>query len=90
MLNHIWNMCSQAGSLWVAWVKPKACSWSWKRILKLRDVAKEFLSFKVGKGHDISLWFDAWHPAGRLVDTYGFRIVYDSSIGIDAKLSAVL
>jgi hypothetical protein len=97
-------MCSQAGSLWVAWVKqnwlkrrsswhiplPKACSWSWKRILKLRDVAKEFLSFKVGKGHDISLWFDAWHPAGRLVDTYGFWIVYDSGISIDAKLADVL
>jgi len=104
MLKHIWNLFSQAGSLWVAWVRqnwlkgrsfwhiplPKACSWSWKRILKLRDVAKEFLSFKVGKCHDISLWFDAWHPAGRLVDTYGFRIVYDSGIGIDAKLSAVL
>jgi hypothetical protein len=69
---------------------PKVCSWSWKKILKLRDVAKDFLSFKVGKGHDISLWFDAWHPAGRLVDIYGFRIVYDFGIGIDAKLSTVL
>jgi hypothetical protein len=53
-------------------------------------VAKEFLSFKVGKGHNISLWFDAWHPAGRLLDTYGFQIVYDFGIGIDAKLSAIL
>ncbi|XP_062143952.1 uncharacterized protein LOC133851525 [Alnus glutinosa] len=59
-------------------------------ILKFRDVAKEFLSFKVGKGHDISLWFDAWHPASRLVDNYGFRIVYDFGIGIDAKLAVVL
>jgi hypothetical protein len=53
-------------------------------------VAKEFLSFRVGKCHDISLWFDAWHQAGKLLDTYGFWIVYDSGIGIDAKLSAVL
>jgi hypothetical protein len=49
MLNHIWNLFSKAGSLWVAWVEanwlkgrslwqisiPQACSWSWKKILKL-------------------------------------------------------
>jgi len=49
MLNHIWNLFTKAGSLWVAWIEsnslkgrsllqvsiPVSCSWSWKKILKL-------------------------------------------------------
>jgi hypothetical protein len=63
MLNHIWTLFTKAGSLSVAWIEvnwlkgkslwqvfiPKDCSWSWKK-LKLRDVAKKFLSYKVGDG----------------------------------------
>jgi hypothetical protein len=104
MLSHIWSIFAQSGSLWVAWIEtnwlkgrslwhipiPKSCSWSWKKLLKLRDVAKNFLSFKVGNGQDISLWFGDWHPVGRLIDSYGFRMVYDSGIGLDARVSSVL
>jgi hypothetical protein len=69
MLSHIWSRFAQSGSLWVAWLEtnwlkrkslwhiptPKSCSWSWKKLLKLRDVNRNFLSFKVGNGQDISL-----------------------------------
>jgi hypothetical protein len=69
ILNHIWNLFAKAGSLWVAWVNinwlkgrsvwqipiPKACSWSLKKILKLRDIAKKFIWFKVGNGSKIFL-----------------------------------
>jgi hypothetical protein len=48
------------------------------------------LSFKVGTGHNISLWFDAWHPDGRLIDTYGFWAVYDSGLSLNACVSTVL
>jgi hypothetical protein len=68
----------------------ECCSWSWKKLLKLRDEAKNLLSFKVRNGQDISLWFDDWHPAGRLIDAYGLQIVFDSDIGIDARFSYVL
>lgn len=92
MLKHIWSLFTQAGSLWVAWMEknwlkgksfwnvsiPTSCSWSWKKILNLRDVAKQFLRFKVGDGSKIFLWLDSWHPNGRLLDTYGFRPVYDA------------
>jgi hypothetical protein len=89
LFHYLWSDQLKGRSLWHIPLS-KACSWSWKKLLKLRDVAKEFLSFKVGKCHDISLWIYAWHPAGRLLDTYEFQIVYDFGIGIDAKLSAVL
>jgi hypothetical protein len=57
MLNHIWNMFTKAGSLWVAWTEANwlkgrslwqvsvlvSCSWSWKKRLKLLDLAKSFI-----------------------------------------------
>jgi hypothetical protein len=92
MLNHIWNLFSKAGSLWVAWTEanwlngrnfwtvpiPASCSWSWKKILKLRDIAKSFIRFKVGNGSKVFLWQDHWLPAGYLLDNFGYRIVHDS------------
>jgi hypothetical protein len=61
----------RSGSLWVAWVKeillkgrsfwqvslPQICSWSWRKLLKLRE-------------EHIHLWFDAWHPDGVLYEKY--------------------
>jgi hypothetical protein len=76
-------------SLWHISI-PKNCSWSWKKLLKLREVAKEFLRFKIREGRSISLSFDNWHPASRLLDTYGYQVVYDSGICLDAKVSVVI
>lgn len=39
---------------------PPDCSWIWKKVLKLRDIAKQHISYSVGNGADISLWFDLW------------------------------
>jgi hypothetical protein len=104
MLNHIWNLFEQAGSLWVAWVEdnwlkgksflqvsiPQYCSWSWKKTLKLREVAKSFIRFKVGDGSRIFLWYDNWHPAGCLLDKHGFWTIYDAGSSAGAKLSSII
>jgi len=104
MLNHIWSLFAKAGSLWVAWVEstwlkgrsfwqipiPQACSWSWKRLLKLCDIAKLFIRFKVGNGSRIFLWFDQWHPFGYLLDNLGHRVVYDAGFPVGSKLSAII
>jgi len=104
MLNHVWNLFSKAGSLWVAWTEanwlkgrsfwtvpiPTSCSWSWKKILKLRDIAKSFIRFKVGRGNKVFLWLDNWHPAGCLLDKYGYRIVHDSGFPLHAKLDVIM
>jgi hypothetical protein len=34
---------------------PQSYSWSWRKILKLRDVAKRFLKFEVGNGENIHM-----------------------------------
>jgi len=104
MLRHIWNLFSRTGSLWVAWVKEiwlrgrsfwqipisQSCSWSWKQLLKLRNLAKRFLSFKVGDGRQIFLWLDVWHPDGCLLDRYGPRVIYDAGSSVNAKLSTII
>jgi hypothetical protein len=60
---------AQAGSIWVAWINdnwlrgrsfwqipiPQSCSRSWNQILKLRELAKRMLRFKVGDGNKIFL-----------------------------------
>jgi hypothetical protein len=58
--------------------------------LKLRDSAKRFLKFEVGNGDNIHMWLDLWHPAGVLIEQYGFRVVYDAQSNIEAKLSSVI
>jgi hypothetical protein len=67
MLRHIWSIFARSDSIWAAWVTenflerksfssegiPQNCSWSWRKILKLRDTAKRFLKFEVGSGDNI-------------------------------------
>jgi hypothetical protein len=104
MLNHVWNLFSRPGSLWVAWIQhnrlkgqsfwevpiPQHCPWSWRKILNLRSLAKQFLKFKIGDGSSIFLWYDYWHPSGRLIDTFGYRIVYDAGPSIGPMLSSII
>jgi hypothetical protein len=56
MLRHVWGIFTRSSSIWVAWVRenlskrksfwsigiPQSCFLSWRKILKLRDVAKRF------------------------------------------------
>jgi hypothetical protein len=61
-----------------------------KKILKLRDIAKRYISFKVGNGIRVFLWFDHWHPAGYLLKKFGHRIVHDSSFHLRSKLEVAI
>jgi len=58
--------------------------------LQLRSFARPFLSFKVGKGNKISIWYDAWHPAGCLIEKYGYRTAYDAGHNIGPTLASII
>ena len=104
MLRHIWSIFARSSSLWVAWIKnnflrqksfwstgiPKNCSWCWRKLLNIRDIAKQLLRFEVGNGENIHLWLDLWHPNGILIDKYGYRAIYDANSRVEAKLSSVI
>jgi len=69
IMRHTWNLFVKSGSLWVAWIKmyllrgksfwqvkmPSACSWSWRKILKIREEARDFIHYKVGIGKHINV-----------------------------------
>jgi hypothetical protein len=69
---------------------PQNASWSWKKLLKLRSIAKPFIKHLVGDGSSIFLWFDNWHPVGCLFYVYGFRVMYDAGHSIGPMLSSIV
>lgn len=74
LLNHVCRIISKSKSLWPQWVhscllkkddfwvmkEPTDCSWLWRRLLRLRPLARSFISFKIGNGRNTSVWFDPW------------------------------
>jgi hypothetical protein len=58
--------------------------------LKIRELARSLIRFKVGDGIKIFLWLDNWHPASCMLDRFGYRAIYDSGFSIDAKLSNII
>ena len=76
-------------SFWV--VKPPSqCSWYWRKLLKLRDTVKPLLKHNIGNGCGTFLWYDNWHPLGPLIGTLGHRVVYDSALPLDSKVSSII
>jgi len=104
MMRYIWSLFAWSGSLWVAWVQvyllkgrsfwnvrlPQDCSWTWRKLLRIRGLTRGFLKFEVGDGTGIHLWHDNWHLCGPLLDNFSFRVIYDSHSSIDAKVAFVL
>lgn len=55
---------------------PSSTTWYWRKIPKLRELAKNFIKFLIGDGSVIFLWLENWHADGILVDKYGHSIVF--------------
>ena len=97
----IWNIFAEEHSIWVAWVHlnllkrrshwvvkvPQDSTWSWRKILNLREITRPFIKFIVGFGETISLWHEYWHPNGTLFLQYGYQAVYDAASSFEAKVS---
>jgi hypothetical protein len=97
IMKHIWSLFAKARSLWVTWVNenllmgrsfwpikvPQSCSWYWRKLLKLRVEANNFLRFDVGNGINIHLWTNWWHPVV-------YRAIYDSQSHLNSRLSSVI
>lgn len=56
----------------------------------MREIAKQFIRFKVGDGSRIFLWYDVWHPASCLIEKFGFRAVYDAGSYVGARVSSII
>ncbi|GAV92561.1 zf-RVT domain-containing protein, partial [Cephalotus follicularis] len=65
-------------------------SWSWRHILNSRKHLANKMFYEVGDGQSFSLWFDPWFRGVPLVDRYGERVILDSGIQRNARLSSVI
>ncbi|XP_028125748.1 uncharacterized protein LOC114322601 [Camellia sinensis] len=102
---HIWFLFSGGeGSMWCQWVKsyllkgksfwivkvPNDPSWVWRKLLSLRKWVSPLIKHKIGCGDTTFLWFDNWHPIGPLWNKFGDRIIYDSALNSDTKVSKII
>ena len=93
-LKLIWRMLS-GESLWRKWIrnnllkgnsfwevksKTQMGSWMWRKMLKLREVAKSFYRKELGNGRHTSFWYDSWLDRGVLVDLLGARGIIDMGV----------
>ncbi|GKV18822.1 hypothetical protein SLEP1_g29154 [Rubroshorea leprosula] len=73
-----------------SWAIVANASWGWRKILKLRQVARKLIKHVPVNGMDTYIWHDHWHPCGPLLETYGDSIVRDTGIPSQAKLACVI
>ncbi|XP_022869365.1 uncharacterized protein LOC111388792 [Olea europaea var. sylvestris] len=105
MLKHLWSLCpDSASSLWVSWARcyllkgrniwelkcPGDCSWSWRKILGLRDIGRDKMKFRIGNGRRASLWYDNWHSLGPLEKILEERIIRESKLSRLAKVAVIV
>ena len=90
--------------MWCLWVKsylikgkcfwkikiPNDPSWVWRKILSLRPVIYTLIRHRIGNGQKTFLWYDNWYHLGPLWDRYGDRIMYDSGLNGDSKVSQII
>lgn len=104
-LKLIWKLLSSHSSLWVNWIRhylirkgsfwlvktsTSLYSWTWKNLLKFRDLAAPFVKVEIQNGHLSSFWYDVWSPLGILIDLTGPRDCIDLGIGIHSSVADAL
>ena len=100
MVRHLWDLARKKDSLWVKWCHSYMLrgrsmwgvdvqgdvSWTWRKLMKLREVVWMYMKYKIGDGKDSFMWIDNWHPCGPLLKRFGTRILYDANSCLDAKV----
>lgn len=103
-LKLIWRILTQRDSIWVKWTKCSILkqrsfwelkentslgSWMWRKLLKYRDIAKQFYKVEIQNGKSTSFWFDNWSSLGCLYDITGNRGFIDMGIPSQATVASV-
>ena len=103
-LKLIWRLFTKTSSLWVQWVKQYLLrdetlwderdtglgSWLWRKLLRVRSRAQEFLRFEVKDGNTARFWTDLWHPLGRLIEFVGEIGTQRLGLSRDVRIREVL
>ncbi|GJW47654.1 hypothetical protein Tco_0079300 [Tanacetum coccineum] len=100
MVSHIWKLLSLKESLWVKWIHVYKLrnrsfweipyrgkmSWSWRNILKLRPLIREFIWSVIGNGSNTSMWFDKWCINSPLCNNISARDIARAGFSLASKV----
>ncbi|KAK1422545.1 hypothetical protein QVD17_17828 [Tagetes erecta] len=76
-------------SFWDIGDKEGRC-WSWKNIMKCRDLIRLHCVSKIGNGRSTSVWFDNWHPLGPLCSIISRRQIKVGGLDVNCKVADVI
>lgn len=100
----IWLLFTATGSLWVAWIKEHVIadkdfwtadfensgSWIWRRLMKLREIARPFVCCQIQSGNEAFFWHDNWTGLGPLIDIAGENGPLVLGIGSMARVAEAI
>ena len=92
---------SNSVSFWVSWIhhyllrhnsfwdigEDGKGSWIWRKLLKLRPLAYQFIRYQVNDGHTAFFWFNDWLQMGKLMDITGAVDTYYLGVSRNARVS---
>jgi len=101
MLRLFWYVIADEGSLWARFVRekylrsrsiwlarpPSGCSWAWRGILGVRDIAREWIRYKIGDGSTTRFFQYPWCGRPLLCEHEGERLQYDMGVPKDTLVS---
>ncbi|XP_074328440.1 uncharacterized protein LOC141666348 [Apium graveolens] len=69
---------------------PPDSSWIWKKVLKLCNIALQFITYDIGNGCNTSLRFDPWWEGVCLVSTLTSPIICQCGLSSNATIGVLL
>ncbi|KAK9071869.1 hypothetical protein SSX86_008299 [Deinandra increscens subsp. villosa] len=100
----VWNIISGKENIWTKWIqthrlegrslweipdKRDKC-WSWRNIMKCRDVVWPHCYTQIGNGETTSVWFDMWHPLSPLCSFISNRVINRAGLSTYTKVKDVV
>ncbi|GAA0185190.1 hypothetical protein LIER_32478 [Lithospermum erythrorhizon] len=88
MSKHVWNLCRKKEA-WEKWIQTTRLknqsfwaikersidSWSWRKILALKDSLRNHVKYRIGDGKSVNCLHDNWSSSGVMVDILSNRDV---------------
>ena len=102
---YLWKLVqSDPTSSWAKWARanllrgrslwdistPSDCSWTWRKLLSLRDRFRSHARWVVGNGRNTLLWFDNWLPIGPIINAMGEHILFEIGLTRYATVADII
>ncbi|XP_022019069.1 uncharacterized protein LOC110919099 [Helianthus annuus] len=68
---------------------PSSCSYSWRKILNLRPVLRDFFWIDIGNGALASAWYDRWSDIGPLGEFISPRVISNAGFRLEDSVSDI-